>query len=189
MRCIMYCRGRRGFMDCMKYHTCMYIVCMSLSLYIYVYMYLSISISVCLYRCMVTFGGSHGLVRNWGTKCMRSMPTPKMTNIVWGAGLSFAKCHAERKVPYDPHIPHIFDGEEYSRALRFWTYGYDIYSPHRVYILHNYQGSQVSYMYTHYIYVHTLHIYIYIYIHTYIYVYINIHLYNHIPIFIPIHNP
>ena len=68
---------------------------------------------------MVTFTGSHNLVRNHATKCMRSMPHPKLTNIVWGAGLSFAKCHAERKVPYDPHIPHIFDGEEFSRGLRY----------------------------------------------------------------------
>lgn len=84
------------------------------------------------------------MVRNWGTKCMRSMPHPKLTNIVWGAGLSFSKCHAEKKVPYDPHLPHIFDGEEFSRALRFWTYGYDIYSPHRIYVVHNYHESQVS---------------------------------------------
>jgi len=93
--------------------------------------------------CMVTFTSSHKMVRNWGTKCMRMMPEPKLTNIVWGAGLSFAKCHAERKVPYDPHTPHIFDGEEYNRGLRFWTHGYDIYTPNRVYVVHNYQGSQV----------------------------------------------
>jgi hypothetical protein len=61
--------------------------------------------------CMVTLSGSHGMVRNWGTKCMRSMPKPKLTNAIWGAGLSFSKCHAERKAAYDPHTPHIFDGE------------------------------------------------------------------------------
>ena len=33
------------------------------------------------------------------------------TNMLWGAGLSFSKCHAERKAPYDPHTPFIFDGE------------------------------------------------------------------------------
>jgi hypothetical protein len=94
--------------------------------------------------CMVTFSGGYGMVRNWGTKCMRNMPRPKLTNMVWGAGLSFSKCHAERKAPYDPHTPHIFDGEEFSRALRFWTWGYDIYSPHRVHVVHNYVESQVS---------------------------------------------
>ena len=61
--------------------------------------------------CMVTLQGANALVRNWGTKCMRMMPKPKLTNVIWGAGLSFSKCHAERKVPYDPHTPHIFDGE------------------------------------------------------------------------------
>ena len=71
------------------------------------------------------------------------LPKPKMTNIIWGAGLSFSKCHAERKAPYDPHTPNIFDGEEYSRGIRFWTYGYDIYTPHRVYVVHNYRVSQV----------------------------------------------
>lgn len=82
------------------------------------------------------------MVRNWGTKCMRSLPRPKLTNMIWGAGLSFSKCHAEKKVPVDPHTPHIFDGEEFSKALRLWTWGYDIYSPHRVYVVHNYHESQ-----------------------------------------------
>jgi hypothetical protein len=75
---------------------------------------------------------------------MRMMPHPKLTNIVWGAGLSFSKCHAERKVPYDPHTPGIFDGEEFNKAIRLWTYGYDIYSPHRVHVVHDYHKSQVQ---------------------------------------------
>lgn len=93
--------------------------------------------------CIVGFHGSGGLPRNFGTKCMRMFPRPKLTNAVWGAGLSFSKCHAERKVPYDPYLPGIFDGEEWSRAVRFWTYGYDIYTPNKVYISHNYKKSQV----------------------------------------------
>ena len=32
----------------------------------------------------------------------------------------------------DPHTPGIFDGEEFNRAARFFTYGYDIYTPNRV---------------------------------------------------------
>lgn len=92
--------------------------------------------------CMVTLFGSHNLPRIWGTKCMRSLSEPKLTNGIWGAGLSFSKCHAERKVPYDPHTPQIFDGEEFSRSARFWTWGYDIYTPHRVYVVHNYHVSQ-----------------------------------------------
>jgi len=92
--------------------------------------------------CMVTLYGSHDLPRIWGTKCARSLPEPKLTNGIWGAGLSFSKCHAERKSPYDPHTPQIFDGEEFSRSVRFWTWGYDIYTPHRVNVVHNYHVSQ-----------------------------------------------
>ena len=66
-----------------------------------------------------------------------------MFTAIWGAGLSFSKCHAERKVKVDPHTPNIFDGEEFSKAMRYWTWGYDIYSPHRVFVLHDYNISQV----------------------------------------------
>ena len=89
--------------------------------------------------CMVIFTSQ---VRTHATKCARNLIKPKLTNAVWGAGLSFSKCHAELKVPVDPHTPGIFDGEEFNRAARFWTYGYDIYTPHRVYVLHDYPGSQ-----------------------------------------------
>ena len=44
---------------------------------------------------------------------------------------------------YDPFTPGIFDGEEFTKAIRLWTHGYDIYSPHRVYVVHDYHKSQV----------------------------------------------
>jgi hypothetical protein len=48
---------------------------------------------------------------------------------LWGAGLSFSKCHAEKRVLIDPHTLWMFDGEEFLRASHLWTYGYDMYSP------------------------------------------------------------
>lgn len=89
--------------------------------------------------CMITFVDN---VRVHATKMCRGLSKPKLTNAVWGAGLSFSKCHAELKVPVDPHTPGVFNGEEFNRAARFFTYGYDIYTPHRVYVLHNYHESQ-----------------------------------------------
>jgi len=91
--------------------------------------------------CMVTFTSN---VRTHATKCVTNLTKPKLTNAVWGAGLSFSKCHAELKVMVDPHTPHVFDGEEFNRAARFFTHGYDIYTPNRVYILHDYHKSQSS---------------------------------------------
>lgn len=89
--------------------------------------------------CMVTFTSN---VRTHATKSATNLSKPKLTNAVWGAGLSFSKCHAELKVMVDPHTPQVFDGEEFNRAARFWTHGYDIYTPNRVYVLHDYHKSQ-----------------------------------------------
>ncbi|KAF0714070.1 hypothetical protein As57867_004046, partial [Aphanomyces stellatus] len=49
----------------------------------------------------------------------------------WGGGLSFSKCHAEKRAPIDPHMTWIFIGEEFLRAMQLWTQGYDMYSPSR----------------------------------------------------------
>lgn len=32
----------------------------------------------------------------------------------------------------------IFDGEEFSKMARLWTHGYDVYTPKRSYIVHDY---------------------------------------------------
>jgi hypothetical protein len=38
-----------------------------------------------------------------------------------------------------PHMNYkVFDGEEFSRALRGWTWGYDYYTPPRTVVGHNY---------------------------------------------------
>eukprot|EP00929_Paragymnodinium_shiwhaense_P046148 TRINITY_DN23501_c0_g1_i3.p1 TRINITY_DN23501_c0_g1~~TRINITY_DN23501_c0_g1_i3.p1 ORF type:complete len:255 (-),score=27.01 TRINITY_DN23501_c0_g1_i3:40-804(-) len=55
-----------------------------------------------------------------------------------GAGLSFAKCHFEARVPNDPFLMGVFDGEEFSRMVRAWTHGYDSYAPQRAVVFHDY---------------------------------------------------
>jgi len=62
--------------------------------------------------------------------------------LVWGAGMSFQKCHAELNVPYDPYLDNVFDGEETSRGIRFFTHGYDVYTPDKVLVTHDYEGHQ-----------------------------------------------
>jgi Glycosyltransferase (GlcNAc) len=89
--------------------------------------------------CMVTFTSS---IRNWGTKECLHLVKPKLTNAMWGAGLSFHRCHAEVNVPVDPYLDNVFDGEEGSRGIRFFTHGYDVYTPHRVLVTHDYHGHQ-----------------------------------------------
>lgn len=89
--------------------------------------------------CQVTFTSS---IRNWGTKDCRGLQRPKLTNAMWGAGLSFHRCHGEINVPVDPYTDNVFDGEEGSRGIRFFTHGYDVYTPDKVLVTHDYHGHQ-----------------------------------------------
>lgn len=89
--------------------------------------------------CMVQFTST---IRNWGTKCCNDLTKPKLTNAMWGAGLSFHRCHAELNVPIDPYLDNVFDGEEGSRGIRFFTHGYDVYTPDKVLVTHDYHGHQ-----------------------------------------------
>ncbi|KAK7197586.1 Glycosyltransferase (GlcNAc) [Novymonas esmeraldas] len=43
-----------------------------------------------------------------------------------------------RDVPFDPHLPYTFDGEEVLYSMRLWTHGYNIYSPMRGLCFHIY---------------------------------------------------
>jgi len=46
----------------------------------------------------------------------------------WAAGFSFGRGHFVVNIPYDQHLPMIFQGEEISMGLRGFTYGYDYYT-------------------------------------------------------------
>jgi len=91
--------------------------------------------------CRLTF--HEGVPRNVPATNAMHLSKPKLSTL-WAAGFSFAKCHADAVVPYDPHLPQIFDGEEFSRAARLWTHGYDFYAPSVSYVFHNYTGSSLD---------------------------------------------
>ncbi|KEG07448.1 UDP-GlcNAc:polypeptide N-acetylglucosaminyltransferase [Trypanosoma grayi] len=64
---------------------------------------------------------------------VRLLPQP------WAAGgFLFSTSSILREVPFDPHLPHIFDGEEVMYSVRLWTHGYDIHSPKRGICYHFY---------------------------------------------------
>ncbi|CAK4890542.1 unnamed protein product [Aphanomyces euteiches] len=88
--------------------------------------------------CQTKRGGFNN-VRNVGADLIYDSTMPQMSAL-WGAGYSFGKCHAEKRVPVDSHTPWVFDGEEFQRASHLWTYGYDMYSPSvkGLMVYHNY---------------------------------------------------
>ncbi|GMF23648.1 unnamed protein product [Phytophthora fragariaefolia] len=86
-----------------------------------------------------TMRGVNGLVRTVGASMIGGSKMPQL-EALWGAGFSYSKCHAEKRVPVDSHTLWVFDGEEFLRASRLWTHGYDMYSPSKLgsVVYHNY---------------------------------------------------
>ncbi|EGZ23152.1 hypothetical protein PHYSODRAFT_555831 [Phytophthora sojae] len=93
-----------------------------------------------------TIKGGNGLTRIVGASIKRNAKIPQMSAL-WGGGLSFSKCHAERNVPVDSHTPWLWDGEEFLRSADYWTHGYDLYSPSRIgnVLYHNYSKKPASF--------------------------------------------
>ena len=58
------------------------------------------------------------------------------------AGLLFGPGTMLQRVPYDPNLPHLFQGEEFLYTVRLWTSGYDLYSPSKNVVLHHYLRNE-----------------------------------------------
>ena len=78
---------------------------------------------------------------NSRAKACANLDAP-ILSILWAAGLSFSRCHAEQLVPNDVNLKGIFVGEEFSRGIRLWTHGYDFYSVSRPYLGTYYGGEK-----------------------------------------------
>ena len=54
------------------------------------------------------------------------------------AGMIFCEGYFMKELPFDPHLPFLFVGEEIFLSARFWTHGWNIYSPDKNVIYHYY---------------------------------------------------
>jgi [Skp1-protein]-hydroxyproline N-acetylglucosaminyltransferase len=64
--------------------------------------------------------------------------TPRRVPFVSG-GFVFMPGQAVRDVPYDPDLPHLFQGEEILHSARLWTAGYDFFTPLQNIVYHFYE--------------------------------------------------
>ena len=67
-------------------------------------------------------------------KCMRTVHI--------AAGMLFLRSEFLKDVPFDPWLPHIFEGEEMLLSARLWTSGYNIYMPNENICFHLYAEHQ-----------------------------------------------
>jgi hypothetical protein len=61
---------------------------------------------------------------------------PVVSSPLWAAGFSFSAATMFIEVPYDPHLPQLFFGEESSMAARLFTHGYNFFSPTQAVVFH-----------------------------------------------------
>lgn len=54
-------------------------------------------------------------------------------------GFVFMPGAAVREVPFDPSLPHLFQGEEILHSARLWTSGYDFFTPQENIVYHFYE--------------------------------------------------
>jgi len=70
-----------------------------------------------------------------------------MLHAFWAAGMSFSRGHFVVRVPYDPHTPMMFQGEEIHMAVRAWTSGYDFYTSAASVLYHPYNRKNKPVMF------------------------------------------
>lgn len=72
----------------------------------------------------------------------KDTPKPRLMSQLAG-GFNFGGCTQAKTVRNDPYTPYLFHGEEYSRASRLWTAGYDFYVPSEDIAYHWYEKRKV----------------------------------------------
>jgi len=55
--------------------------------------------------------------------------SPLLTAGTYSSSFTFAKCHLETNVPYDPFAVQLIETEIFPHYARLWTRGYDVYTP------------------------------------------------------------
>lgn len=54
------------------------------------------------------------------------------------AGMMFSEAYFLNELPFDPELPYLFVGEEILHSIRFYTHGWDIFTPSENVIYHEY---------------------------------------------------
>lgn len=93
-------------------------------------------------RCSTKFSPSKDVVAGGNSALMMKPGAKPYVIPFFGAGTSFSKCHAITNVPYDPYMSYLFKGEEFDRAVRLYTSGYDLYSPRKNFAFHYYDSDE-----------------------------------------------
>jgi hypothetical protein len=88
-------------------------------------------------RICKSFFNDRGMVSFMGAEEIDSKGEYYRTPYVSG-GMLFAESKFLKELPYDPHLPFLFVGEEILHSVRFYTNGWDCFTPSSNIVFHEY---------------------------------------------------
>jgi len=91
-------------------------------------------------RICKSFFNDRGMISYYGAEDLDIVDMPYQTPYI-AAGFIFAHSSFLYEIPFDPYLPNLFVGEEILLSIRFWTNGWDIYSPNENIVFHKYTRS------------------------------------------------
>lgn len=83
------------------------------------------------------FFNEQGMISFHGAEFKKPGVLPRRNAFV-AAGFFFARGALVSEVPFDPFLPHLFTGEEILLSARFYTHGWDVFTPNKNILFHSY---------------------------------------------------
>ena len=88
-------------------------------------------------RMCKSFFNNRGMISFMGSEVMDSKNIPYNTPYIAG-GMLFCESYFLQELPFDPNLPYLFVGEEILHSIRFYTNGWDIFTPTENIVFHEY---------------------------------------------------
>jgi [Skp1-protein]-hydroxyproline N-acetylglucosaminyltransferase len=91
-------------------------------------------------RICKSFFNSDGIISFLGANEVENTYLPVNTPYLTG-GFFFCEAYFLKELPFDPSLDYLFVGEEILHSVRFYTHGWDIFSPNQDIVYHYYTRS------------------------------------------------
>jgi hypothetical protein len=99
------------------------------------------SISTMVPRMCKAFFNDRGMISFMGAEEVDSKGVPYKTPYL-ASGMHFSEAYFLKELPYDPNLDYLFVGEEILHSIRFFTHGWDIFTPSENVVFHYYTRSE-----------------------------------------------
>jgi hypothetical protein len=92
-------------------------------------------------RMCKSFFNERGMLSFMGAEIISTDHKPYNTPYL-ASGMFFCEGYFLYELPYDPNLPYLFVGEEILHSIRFYTFGWDIFTPTENVVFHEYTRAE-----------------------------------------------